>query len=196
MEESNIKPEENPGIYAKISSLLSGTLSKLQTAGSFVNNKFQEYEIPSRLRNATYNAFILIKDTTGYMVVKSQPVVEQLKEKTIQGLEYTKDGMYRLYEEYRNPKIEEKKEPMREEENVRESYDSKIGENEYVYKGEPAEKEEIQINEENINNHLNQEESFVDINKNENIRENERNSFNILGSSDAQEEQCKILIKF
>ncbi len=98
---STEEPKKNR-IFEKVGTFLDKLGQGVKDLKDKVGEKMKEYEIGEKLKNTGNQAFVVLKNAGGYVVMKSKPVVEKFSETTKEGYGSLKEKTKKLYNEIRD----------------------------------------------------------------------------------------------
>lgn len=79
------------GFFAKVGTFFKKVGKEMEETAKKVSEKFKEIDFKDKIKTTGSKAYIVLKKAGGFVILKSAPVVEALKEKTKEGLDIISD---------------------------------------------------------------------------------------------------------
>jgi hypothetical protein len=103
-----VNEEKQKSFVSKVGGFLKLVGKKVSKAAAEVSVKIKEMELGERLKYSSSKAYVVIKKAGGFAVVKSEPMVNKIKEKTKEGATIIAQRTFNIYEDLKNKYITKK----------------------------------------------------------------------------------------
>lgn len=84
----------------KVGSYLGVAYKKMGKAAGELKEKIKKMELGDIIKSSSKKAYLVVKDAGKFVIVKSTPVVEKLKDKTMEGVEKLTQKTKEVYNIY------------------------------------------------------------------------------------------------